>query len=101
MTEVRVGTRASMLALTQTRLFCRQLADLHDDLTITEVHISTEGDRSTAPLSHATTPGLFVSALRDELRRTAAGLEYLGLYHVSRLTAAQREMLKYLLRAEG
>lgn len=67
MTELRVGTRTSTLALTQTRLVTAELCARIPDLRITEVHITSEGDRSTAPLSANTNPGLFVSALRDEL----------------------------------
>jgi hydroxymethylbilane synthase len=65
--DVRVGTRASVLALTQTRLFMSQLAREHPHLALSEVHIQTAGDISTAPLNTATEPGLFVSALRDAL----------------------------------
>lgn len=65
--KLRVGTRGSLLALTQTRLFTSQLLDLHLDLEIEEVLIQTQGDISTEPLNQSKTPGLFVSALRDSL----------------------------------
>ena len=39
--------------------------------------------------------------LREELSNVAQGLEYLALYHSGRLTAAQREMVAVLLRADG
>ncbi|PTW91111.1 hydroxymethylbilane synthase [Microbacteriaceae bacterium MWH-Ta3] len=67
MVELCVGTRASLLALTQTRLFTAALMSRNPEIRIEEVHIVSEGDRSTAPLSAHTTPGIFVSALRDEL----------------------------------
>jgi len=44
-----------------------QLVREHPQLTLSEVHIQTAGDLSTAPLNTATEPGLFVSALRDAL----------------------------------
>lgn len=62
-----MGTRGSLLALTQTRLFTSQLLALHPDLELEEVLIQTQGDISTEPLNQSKTPGLFVSALRDAL----------------------------------
>ena len=67
MLSVRVGTRASHLALTQTRWVCDRLREAVGDITIEEKTIVTEGDRFKKPLSQATTPGLFVSALRQAL----------------------------------
>lgn len=67
MSKLRVGTRGSLLALTQTRLFTAELIAKHPELEIEEVLIQTQGDVSTEPLSRSTTPGLFVSALRDAL----------------------------------
>jgi len=65
--ELRVGTRASQLALTQTRWVCASVREKHPEGFFKEVLITSEGDRNTDPLSEAKTPGVFVSALRDEL----------------------------------
>lgn len=65
--ELRVGTRASVLALTQTRVLCERLRGQFPDLSVIEVLIKTEGDGTTEPLSASKTPGVFVSALRDAL----------------------------------
>lgn len=65
--ELRVGTRASLLARTQTRTFCEDLVRKHPHLTLIEVPITTEGDGSSEPLSASRNPGVFVSALRDAL----------------------------------
>jgi hydroxymethylbilane synthase len=67
--EFRVGTRGSLLALTQTRKFVQAFVDAHPEVTCTEVLIQTPGDISTEPLSTSTTPGLFVSTLRESLLR--------------------------------
>lgn len=67
MVEIRVGTRASTLAVTQTRWVCDRLKQAIGDVTISEHAIQTEGDRFTKPLSQSPTPGLFVSALRASL----------------------------------
>jgi len=67
MVELRVGTRASTLAVTQTRWVCDRLKEAIGDVTITEHTIQTDGDRFTKPLSESPTPGLFVSALRASL----------------------------------
>ena len=68
-TTLRVGTRASLLATTQTRKFVQELQERFPELEIHEITIQTLGDISTEPLSNSKTPGLFVSALRDALLR--------------------------------
>jgi hydroxymethylbilane synthase len=61
---IRVGTRGSVLARTQTQTVADALA------APTEiVHIVTAGDRSAAPVEQIGGTGIFVSALRDALRR--------------------------------
>jgi hydroxymethylbilane synthase len=69
MSTVRVGTRASVLATTQSRLVADQIAErLGREVELVE--ISTEGDRSQAagtPLAGGSSTGVFVSALRDAL----------------------------------
>jgi hydroxymethylbilane synthase len=68
---VRIGTRASVLATTQSELVAAMLRDrlgLETEL----VEITTEGDRSQAaetPIEQAGGTGIFVSALRDALLR--------------------------------
>lgn len=69
MTVLKVGTRGSLLARTQTRLLTDRLQTLVPGLTVTETLIQTEGDISTNPLSQSPTPGVFVSALRESLLR--------------------------------
>lgn len=59
---LRVGTRASALAVAQTSAIAAQLGE-HE-----LVLISSEGDRSSAPLATMGGTGVFVSALRDALR---------------------------------
>jgi hydroxymethylbilane synthase len=63
---LRVGTRASLLARTQSG----QVADaLHEALgrDVVVVEVTTEGDISSAPLASFGGVGVFVSALRDAL----------------------------------
>jgi hydroxymethylbilane synthase len=67
MTSLRVGSRGSILALTQTRLVVARLIELNPGLSVEEVIIKTEGDQTTTPLSESKNPGVFVSALRDAL----------------------------------
>ncbi len=64
--HVRVGTRASVLALTQTGHVADALAALAD-LTVETVRVRTEGDRVSAPLATLGGTGVFVTALRDAL----------------------------------
>jgi hydroxymethylbilane synthase len=69
MNTVRVGTRASLLATTQSGLVADQIAArLGREVELVE--IATEGDRSQAagtPLTGASSTGVFVNALRDAL----------------------------------
>lgn len=66
---IRIGTRASVLATTQSQLVADQIA-ARLGRAVRLVEISTEGDRTQAagtPLAGAATTGVFVSALRDAL----------------------------------
>lgn len=63
---LRVGTRASLLALTQTRIVTEQVARV-TGREIQEIQISTEGDQTVGSLMNPKRPGVFVSALRDAL----------------------------------
>lgn len=66
--HVRVGTRASALALTQTGHVVDALSTLgRGDLTLETVHIRTDGDRLTGSLQSLGGTGVFVTALRDAL----------------------------------
>nr|WP_211160275.1 hydroxymethylbilane synthase [Microbacterium sp. MF43] len=63
---MRIGTRGSALALTQTGMVATDLTDA-TGVDTELVTISTEGDRSNEPLSRAGGMGLFTGALRDAL----------------------------------
>ena len=66
MTTLRIGTRGSALALTQTGLVADDISTETGAQTEL-VTISTEGDRSNEPLSRVGGAGLFTGALRDAL----------------------------------
>ena len=63
---LRIGTRASALAVAQSTQIADRLSALTGNSTQL-VHISTEGDRSAAPLTQVGGTGVFVSALREAL----------------------------------
>jgi hydroxymethylbilane synthase len=65
---LRLGTRASELALTQSGMIADRLRT-ECDVDVELVTISTEGDRSTAPLASMGGQGVFVAALREALVR--------------------------------
>ena len=68
MAVLRLGTRGSDLALTQSRWFCAQLVAAHTDIEIQEVIIKTHGDLSVdQPFSADMPVGIFVSALERAL----------------------------------
>ncbi len=62
---LRLGTRASALATTQSGHVADLVRALGREVELVEV--STEGDRSAAPLAQMGGTGVFVSALRDAL----------------------------------
>jgi hydroxymethylbilane synthase len=65
---LRLGTRGSLLARTQSGLVADAVGQLlGDSAAIEEVIIRTEGDDSTIPLQESKTPGLFVNSLRTAL----------------------------------
>jgi len=64
---VRVGTRPSLLARTQTALVVEAVGAMHPGMQIETVLVSTEGDRSSLPLVQFGGTGVFVSALREAL----------------------------------
>ena len=68
MTPIRVGTRASVLARTQTTHVAEALTAA-TGMPTELVMIRTEGDTSPAPLAQMGGTGVFVSALRDALLR--------------------------------
>ncbi|PJI93676.1 hydroxymethylbilane synthase [Luteimicrobium subarcticum] len=63
---LRVGTRGSQLALTQTQTVADRLADL-TGLPVEIVRIQTDGDVRTGSLTQLGGTGVFVTALRDAL----------------------------------
>ncbi|WP_260681134.1 hypothetical protein [Arthrobacter sp. KBS0703] len=65
---VRIGTRASKLALTQTQQTADLLAAV-GGFPVELVHIRTDGDVLTGSLSQMGGTGVFVAALRDALLR--------------------------------
>ncbi|MCW2587354.1 MAG: porphobilinogen deaminase [Frankiales bacterium] len=65
MTALRLGTRASALALTQSGHVADALRALGHDVEL--VHITTHGDTSSAAIAQLGGTGVFVTALRDAL----------------------------------
>ena len=63
---IRLGTRASALATTQSGLVADLIRE-HLGREVELVEVTTEGDRSAAPLATLGGTGVFVSALRDAL----------------------------------
>jgi hydroxymethylbilane synthase len=62
-----LGTRGSRLALRQAQIVLDALRAAHRDVAIEIREISTEGDRSSAPLSQIGGQGVFTKAIEDAL----------------------------------
>ena len=68
MTLLRLGTRASALALAQSNQVAERLREAHPGLEIEIVHVSTAGDRDQAtPLAEGV--GWFTTAIQEALQR--------------------------------
>jgi hydroxymethylbilane synthase len=67
-TAIRIGTRASLLARTQSGLVAEALRTALDR-EVELVEVSTAGDASSAPMAELGGIGVFVSALREALLR--------------------------------
>src|SRR6478672_13476718 len=63
---IRLGTRASLLAMTQSRWVAERLS-VALDREVELVEVTTTGDRDSAPLAQLGGTGVFVSALREAL----------------------------------
>ncbi len=68
-TELRLGTRASLLALRQAGWVKSRIEALHPGVTVTLVHIKTSGDKIDFPLFDAGGKGLFVKEIEEALLR--------------------------------
>ena len=66
---LRLATRASALALVQTRLAADTIRAAHPEVTVELVEVTTRGDRDQAtPLRAMGGEGVFVAAVRDAVR---------------------------------
>ena len=66
--KLRIGTRGSALAQWQTRFVAERLRELSPELEISNIEISSEGDRiQDLPLSHVEGTGFFTAALEEAL----------------------------------
>ena len=68
-TELRLGTRASLLALSQANWVKKKVEEMHPGVGVTLVHIKTTGDKIDAPLFKVGGKGLFVKEIEEALIR--------------------------------
>jgi hydroxymethylbilane synthase len=67
--SIRIGTRASLLALRQANWVKARLEEAHPGVEVTLVHIKTEGDRIEVPLFKFGGKGLFIKEIEEALQR--------------------------------
>lgn len=72
--ELRLGTRASLLALQQANWVKKRVEDLNPEVTVTLIHIKTTGDKLDFPLFQVGGKGLFVKEIEEALARKAVDL---------------------------
>lgn len=73
--KIRIATRASELALTQTRWVAARLRELSPDLDVEEIHVTTRGDKELErPLAAIGGKGLFVSEVEAYVANGEADL---------------------------
>ena len=71
---VRLGTRASLLALRQANWVKARMEEQNPGLELTLVHIKTEGDKTDFPLFQIGGKGLFVKEIEEALLREEVDL---------------------------
>ena len=69
--EIRLGTRASLLALCQANWVKSKLEEHHPGIRVKLVHIKTTGDKLNVPLFEMGGKGLFVKEIEEALLRSA------------------------------
>lgn len=75
MTEVRVATRSSHLAMVQARLVARMLQAAHRDVEVMLVTVESEGDRDRqSPVAELTEIGAFVRSIQQAVLDNRADL---------------------------
>ena len=72
--ELRLGTRASLLAQQQANWVKRRVEELNPEITVTLVHIKTTGDKLDIPLFKVGGKGLFVKEIEEALTRKEVDL---------------------------
>jgi len=72
--ELRLGTRASLLALQQANWVKKRVEELNPEITIALVHIKTAGDKLDIPLFQVGGKGLFVKEIEEALTRKEVDL---------------------------
>ncbi len=72
--ELRLGTRASLLALQQANWVKKRVEDLNPGVTVTLIHIKTTGDKLDFPLFQVGGKGLFVKEIEEALARKEVDL---------------------------
>jgi len=72
--EIRLGTRASLLALSQANWVKSRLEETHAGMKVDLVHIKTTGDKLDVPLFEMGGKGLFVKEIEDALLRGGVDL---------------------------
>lgn len=72
--ELRLGTRASLLALQQANWVKKRVEDLNPEVIVTLVHIKTTGDKLDFPLFKVGGKGLFVKEIEQALARKEVDL---------------------------
>ena len=72
--EIRLGTRASLLALSQANWVKSRLEETHAGMKVNLVHIKTTGDKLDVPLFEMGGKGLFVKEIEDALLRGGVDL---------------------------
>ena len=67
-TQVRIGTRRSMLAMAQSQIVADALRAVHSEIHVELLPIITGGDEQSGPLAPAGGKGLFTAELEQALR---------------------------------
>lgn len=100
--RIVVGTRASQLALVQTRLFVRDLQQIHPGLEIVIEKITTKGDRDQkASLTQIGGQGIFVKELEEALSAKTIDMAVHSLKDVPTVISDGLELVAFARRVDA
>ena len=98
--ELRLGTRASLLARQQAQWVKKRVEELNPEITVTLVNIKTTGDKLDIPLFQVGGKGLFVKEIEEALTRKEVDLAVHSAKDLPAVTPSGLELVAFPERVD-